>query len=96
MTCRIVDLRNKEVINIKDGMRIGCVNDIEVDMKSARLVAIIVYGRPKCFGIFGREDDIIIKWEEIEVIGEDTILVCHNVRCKHKKTNKFFKIFFGH
>ncbi|MGN1044233.1 MAG: YlmC/YmxH family sporulation protein [Acutalibacteraceae bacterium] len=94
MTCRIADMRNKEVIGLKDGCRIGCVNDVEVDMKCAKLVAIIVYGRPKCFGIFGREDDIVIKWENIEVVGEDTILVNYNpVFHKKRKCSCFSQIF---
>ena len=85
MNCRIVDMKNKEVINVEDGCRIGCVNDVEVDMKCARLVAIIVYGRLKCFGIFGREEDIVIKWENIEVVVEDTILVKYHPSCRRKK-----------
>lgn len=85
MICRIVDMKNKEVISVKDGCRIGCVNDVEVDMACAKIVAIVVYGRLKCFGIFGREDDIVIKWENIEVIGEDTILVNCNPYARRKK-----------
>lgn len=94
MTCRIVDMKNKEVISVKDGCRIGCVNDVEVDMKCAKLIAIIVYGRPKCLGIFGREDDVVIKWENIEVVGEDTILVNYNpVFRKKRKCTCFSQIF---
>ena len=66
LICRIVDMKNKEVISIKDGCKIGCVNDVEVDMKCAKIVAIVVYGRLKCCGLLGREEDIIIKWENIE------------------------------
>ena len=62
MTCRITDLRCKEVINGKDGCRLGCVDDVEIDTKNAKLVAIIIFGRPKCFGLFGREEDIVILW----------------------------------
>ncbi len=91
MICRIVDMKNKEVISMKDGCRIGCVDDVEVDMHCAKLVAIIVHGRLKCFGLLGREDDIVIKWENIEVIGEDTILVkCHPVTTRRKKFNLFW------
>ncbi len=90
MICRIVDMKNKQVINIKNGCCIGCVNDVEVDVACAKIVAIVVYGRLKCFGIFGREDDIIIKWEDIDVIGEDTILVkCHPTHRGRKKCGWF-------
>lgn len=93
MVCRIVDMKNKEVISVKDGCRIGCVNDVEVDMVSARLVAIIIYGRLKFFGIFGREEDIVIRWENIQVVGEDTILVKYNPVCRRKKGRLFPGIF---
>ena len=93
MICRIVDIKNKEVISIKDGCRIGCVNDVEVDMLNARLVAIIVYGKLKFFGILGREEDIVIKWEDIKVIGEDTVLVKFNPVCRRKKSGFFPGLF---
>ena len=83
MNCRIVDLRNKEVINIKNGARLGCVSDVEVDTCDAKLVAIVIYGRPRLFGLLGREDDCIIDWCDIEIIGEDSILV----NCTPKRQN---------
>ena len=92
--CRIVDMQHKDVINIKDGSCLGCVNDIEIDTSCAKLVAIVVYGRLKCFGLLGRHDDIIIKWDDIEVIGEDTILVFYNSFCKPRRRNKFFNGLF--
>lgn len=88
MYCRTVELRHKEVINSKNGVKLGCVDDIEIDTLGARLVAIVIYGRPKCFGLFGRDDDIVIRWEDIELIGEDTILVSHNVFPKQNKKLK--------
>lgn len=94
MICRIVDMKNKEVINMKDGCRIGCVNDVEVDMKCAKIIAIVVYGKLKLFGLLGREDDIIIKWENIEVIGDDTILVNINPHNNRKRKSGFFCPFF--
>ena len=75
MSCRIAELRHKEVINQSDGMRLGFVDDVEIDTKNACLISIIIYGRPKLFGILGRHDDIVIPWGSICLIGEDTILV---------------------
>ena len=69
MLCRITDMHSKEVINVCDGTRLGCVDDVEVDTCTAQLVAIVIHGRPKCMGLMGHEDDIVIGWKEIEVIG---------------------------
>ena len=75
--CRVTELRHKEVINSTNGCRIGFVDDVEVDTENARVVAIVIYGRQRFFGILGRFDDLVIKWENIHLIGEDTILVSH-------------------
>ena len=80
MNCCITDLRCKEVINKSDGCRLGLVSDVEVDSCCGRVVALIVYGKPKYWGLCGKRERIRICWEDIEVIGNDTILVCkvHN------------------
>lgn len=75
MTCRMDTLRDKEVINVKDGGRIGFVSDVELDTKEARLSAVVVYGRLRLFGLLGREADFVIPWGDIVLIGEDTVLV---------------------
>lgn len=89
--CRIAEMRHKQVVNIKDGTCLGCVNDVEIDTCNAKLTGIVIYGRLKFFGLFGRCDDIVIKWENIEVIGEDTILVSHTVHYRQKKKFSLFK-----
>jgi len=83
MNCRLAELRNKDVINIHDGTRLGYVCDVEVDTCSSRLTAIIIYGRARCFGLLGHDDDCVILWKDIEVIGEDSILV----NCSRRKPN---------
>ncbi len=75
MGCRIIEMRDKQVICIKDGTIIGCVCDVEIDIQSGKLVSIVIYGRPRCFGLLGRNEDIVIPWNCIEIIGSDTILV---------------------
>ena len=75
MCCRIIELKNKEVICVRDGTRLGYVSDVEIDTCSGKLVSIVIYGRPRFFGLLGKEDDITIEWDCIEVIGDDTILV---------------------
>lgn len=94
MNCRFTDLRCKEVINVHDGTKIGFVDDIEVDTCNAKVLALVVFGRSRFFGLFGREDDIIIAWDEIEVIGEDTILVCFKRSPIRPPKKKFFANLF--
>lgn len=86
MNCRIVDLRNKDVIDIHDGTRLGYVCDVEVDTCTACLKSLIIYGRARCFGLLGHEDDCVIPWQDIEVIGEDSILV--NCRGKRPRARR--------
>lgn len=75
MLCRITDMHNKEVINVCDGHRLGCVDDVEVDTCTAQLVSIVIRGRSKLLGLAGRQEDIVINFKDIEVIGEETVLV---------------------
>ena len=75
MIARITDMHDKEVINISDGTRLGYVDDLEVDTCSAQITALVISGRNRLFGILGREPDIVVHWKDIEVVGEETILV---------------------
>ena len=75
MQCRFSDFRDKEVINVRTGSRMGYVCDAEFQYPEGRITALIVPGKARYLGLFGREDDYIIPWECISRIGEDLILV---------------------
>lgn len=75
ITFCISDLKLKEVINVIDGKRLGTITDIEIDIETGRLTAIVVPGAGKFLGLFGRNEDIVIPWERINKIGFDVILV---------------------
>lgn len=89
MSCRLGDLRNKEVISVKDGSRIGFVSDVELDVSSAELTAVVVYGRLKLFGLLGREEDRVIPWKEIVLFGDDTVLVNYEEKEMPRKRGFF-------
>ena len=72
---RIAELRDRQVVNISDGNVLGFVGDIELDTDSGKLSALVIFGKPKALGFLGREDDLIIPWEDIDVFGNETILV---------------------
>ncbi|MDR1629003.1 MAG: YlmC/YmxH family sporulation protein [Oscillospiraceae bacterium] len=75
MLCSIQELCEKDVINTKTGCRLGPVCDVEVDTETGKLISLIIFGRQKLISLGPREEDIKIKWEDITVIGNDTILV---------------------
>lgn len=75
MGCRIDELKSKQVVCLKDGCVLGYVSDVELDIDTGELVSIIIFGKPRFFGILGREEDIVISWKNIKVIGSETILV---------------------
>lgn len=72
---RIYELRQKEVINIKDGCRFGFISDIMIDEDEGKIEKIIVPGPGRLFGVLGREQEYHICWDDIEKIGDDLILV---------------------
>ena len=75
MCCRIADLSNKQVVCIKNGCVLGFIYDVEFNTSDGSLTSIIIPGRPRFFGLFGHDEDIVIPWSEIEVIGKETVLV---------------------
>lgn len=74
---KIIDLRHKEVINICDAKRLGCVCDVDIDCCTGTVNAIVVPGSSGgLFSCFSRGGgDIVIPWEHIRRIGEEVILV---------------------
>ena len=75
MDCRAEELRWKEIVDVGDGTRYGYVGDVELDLESGRLRALVVYGRLRLFGLLGREEDQVFPWESVRRVGEDIILV---------------------
>ncbi|NLH97415.1 MAG: YlmC/YmxH family sporulation protein [Clostridiaceae bacterium] len=72
---RSSDFRQKEVINVSDGRRLGFVSDVEIDLEQGRVEAIILPGVGKLLGFFGKDSEFVIPWDKIVKIGEDIILV---------------------
>ena len=74
MEGRFSELRYKEVINIATGARLGYVTDAVFDSRDGRLLALVIPGRSRFFGLFGREEDTVLPWNAICRMGEDIIL----------------------
>lgn len=75
MICKVDELKDKQVVCVKNGSVIGNVSDVELNTDDGKLTSIVIYGKHSFLGLFGKENDIIIPWNDIEVIGNETILV---------------------
>ena len=68
------ELRDKEVVNLCDGTRLGCPSDFEFCVSDGRITSLIV-PRPSGFLGLSHANDLTIPWCKVECIGEDAILV---------------------
>ena len=75
MTSFFSELRCKEIIDIHTGFRLGYACDLELDDRAGCIAALVTPGRPRLFGLLGREEDYILPWKDIVRIGSDIILV---------------------
>lgn len=71
---RLSDLQNKTVINTLDGKNIGNIIDLNIDEKG-KAIGLIVEKHKFLISFFSSKKEITIKWDQIEKIGEDVILV---------------------
>ena len=70
-----LDFKHKEVVNIKDGKRLGYVQDVCADLETGMITSIIVPGNTKFINFFASNNDIVIPWQNVKCIGDDLILV---------------------
>lgn len=78
------DLRNKEIINLCDGTKMGHTIDVVFDSESGKVTGLVAPGEKR---LFKKADEIFIPLEKIRRIGDDVILV------KFEFTESFYNRF---
>jgi len=71
---KISEFQLKDVVNVADGKKLGNVGDIDIDLTTGKIQAVII-GGSRVLGFFGKDDEIVIPWKNIVKIGADVILV---------------------
>ena len=71
---RLSELQKKDIINTKDGKKIGNIIDINID-DNGNLASLVVEKTVFLISMFSNKNEIEIKWSQIQKIGEDVILV---------------------
>lgn len=82
------ELRYKEVISITDGSRYGYIGDITFDLEEGRVRELIVPGPRRFFGLFGRKESSVFRWESVKRFGEETVLVEGEPELRHAGSGK--------
>lgn len=93
------ELKNKEVINIIDGARLGHVCDIVFDNNYGKVCGLIVPGSVNTFSFFKKSaNSIYIPYNQICKIGEDVILVelfISNTKIKTLKNSSVYNSYIS-
>ncbi len=75
MLYNVADFKNKQVVSTETGAVIGYVGELEIDTDTGSVANIVIFGKQRLMGILGREEDVMIPWSNIEVIGDETVLI---------------------
>ncbi len=72
---KISEFQIKDVVNVSDGKRLGNIGDIEINLSTGKIEAVVISGNGRVLGFFGKDEEIVIPWKNIIKIGQDVILV---------------------
>ena len=72
---RISDIMEKEIINVKNGKKMGFITDIDMDINEGKVISFTITGEGgRSFFSRGSEGEVIF-FNDILKIGCDTIIV---------------------
>ncbi len=69
------EICNKEVVQVESGICLGKVDDLILDPNTAEILAFVMLGRPKLFGLLGREEAFQVPFNDIVKFGIDALLI---------------------
>ena len=72
---RASELQAKDVINVVDGRKLGSIGDLDIDVESGLIRAMVIPPAGRFFGLLASGDEVVIPWAHIVKIGTDVVLV---------------------
>lgn len=75
MLAKTSELREREVINVLDGKKLGFTSDLEIDPGTGKIIALVLPAPGRFRWLLGKTGEVIIPWRQIKKIGSDVILV---------------------
>ncbi|MDD4238996.1 MAG: YlmC/YmxH family sporulation protein [Desulfotomaculaceae bacterium] len=75
MAFKISELVQRDIVNLIDGSKLGAVKDVQIDVATGQLLALVLSSEKKYFGLLNAGRDVVVPWENIRKIGVHTVLV---------------------
>lgn len=72
---RLSELQNKNIVNVSNGKNIGNIIDVNIDYQSGNIKSFIIESKGSILTFLNKDNDMEVKWNDIQKIGEDVILV---------------------
>lgn len=72
---KLSDLQSKYIVNINDGKNIGNIIDVKINEENGSIISLVIEPNKNFFSFARGKSDTEIRWNSIEKIGEDVILV---------------------
>ena len=72
---RLSELQNKNLVNVSNGKNIGNIIDVNIDYHSGNIKSFIIESKGSILTFLNKDNDMEVKWNDIQKIGEDVILV---------------------
>ena len=72
---RLSELHNKNLVNVSNGKNIGNIIDVNIDYQSGNIKSFIIESKGSILTFLNKDNDMEVKWNDIQKIGEDVILV---------------------
>lgn len=69
------ELSAKDVVNNEDGIKLGRIVDIEIDVASGKVLNVTIDRGFRFASIFTSKNQTVIPWSRIIKIGNDVIIV---------------------
>lgn len=72
---RASELQAKDVVNLADGRKLGAIGDLDIDVDSGLIRAMIIPPAGRFFGLLASGEEVVIAWAQIVKVGSDVVLV---------------------
>lgn len=72
---KLSELQRKDIINIKDGKKVGRIIDVEFDSSNGYMIKFVIERTHFVRSLLSTSENLSIKFTQIKKLGEDVILI---------------------